>query len=310
MTATTKHTATNRAAAEISNAATYSKPRVVRSYRHVRGLFPAEREFVKRYLPQFRGMVLDIAVGAGRTTRVLSRLSQRYVGIDFSESMVEAASSAVPSASSRTHLRRLDMRDVPSALGHERFDAVLISFNGIDYIPWEDRNTLLAELRSLLTDDGVLVFSTHDLALRERESRFRIRDDLRVDGDLLLNRPLSAAARVARLPLWLLKAVPNRWRNRRLEAFRDDYAYVNDMGENYGLVTTYVSRDAQVGMLEACGYRQVEVLHPELNDQYTCFNYFACRAAKSRSKSRERSTERRSDGSPATKRWAAVRRTH
>lgn len=306
MTATTKHKATNWAAAEISNATTYSKPRVVRSYRHVRGLFPAERELVKRFMPQFRGTVLDIAVGAGRTTRVLSRLSHRYVGIDYSESMVAAASSAVSNAGTQAHLKQLDMRDVPQALNRERFDAVLISFNGIDYIPWDDRNTLLAELRTLLTDDGVLVFSTHDLALRERERRFRIRDDLRVDGNLVRNRPLSAAARIARLPLWLLKAIPNRWRNRRLESFRDDYAYVNDMGENYGLVTTYVSRDAQVGMLEACGYRQVEVLHPELNDQYTSFNYFACRAAKSRG----RSAERRPDQSRASGRWSAVRRTH
>ncbi len=263
-----------------SNATTYSDTRVVRSYQGFRGLFPAERAIIKRYLSHFVGDVLDIAVGAGRTTRVLARLGRRYVGIDFSDAMITAANGVVPGkVESRTELHRLDMRDVPRAFSDDRFDAIFISYNGIDYISWEDRNRLLSELRPMLKANGVLAFSTHDLSKREAERGFRIRDDLRIDSMLVRRRPLSAATRLARLPLWLLRALPNRWRNRPREKHFGDYAYVNDMGDNYGLVTTYVSREAQIAKLATYGYRHVEVLHPWMNDQYTSFNYFVCRTA-------------------------------
>lgn len=262
-----------------SNAATYSTDRVVRNYVRTRGLFPAERAVVKRFLRQFSGNVLDIAVGAGRTTRVLARLSQRYTGIDYSPAMVAAAAESVPeTVAARSNLRELDMREAPRALAGESFDAMMISFNGIDYIPWEDRNRLLAQLRPLLNENGVLVFSTHDLAASDRERGFKLRNDLRVDAQLLRRRPLSALSRLARLPLWLARALPNRWRNRPLERRYADHAYVNDIGENYGLLTTYVSKEAQVAALEGAGYRDVQVLHPWLRDrEYASFNYFVCR---------------------------------
>ncbi len=264
-----------------SNVSTYSSARVVRSYKSSRGLFPAEHEVINRYRSNFTGDVLDIAIGAGRTTEVLAGISQRYVGIDYSEAMVSAASGVVMGrVARRTQLLTLDMRDVPDRFSGQRFDAIFISYNGIDYIPWGDRNVLLRGLRSLLKESGVLVFSTHDLSMQDSERRFKIREDLRIDGKLVRSLPVSAALRLARLPLWLLRALPNRWRNRRLERHFGDYAYVNDMGENYGVVTTYVSREAQIEKLAACGYRHVEVLHPWLNDQYTSFNYFICRPSR------------------------------
>jgi SAM-dependent methyltransferase len=161
-----------------------------------RKLFPAEREIIERHPNNFAGAVLDVAIGAGRTTSVLTRLSRDYVGIDYSEPMVNAARPVVrPEAEPRSQLYTLNMCDIPRAFSRKRFDAILISYNGIDYIPWENRD-------------------------------------------------------------------------------------VNDMGDNYGLVTTYVSRQAQIEKLNDFGYGHVDVVHPWLNHAYTAFNYFVCRPNK------------------------------
>lgn len=282
-----------------ANASTYSSSRTVRNYMRSRKLFPAERAIIKRHPDNFAGSVLDVAIGAGRTTSVLTRLSRDYVGIDYSEPMVNAARRVLrPEAEPRSQLYTLDMRDIPDAFSRKRFDAILISYNGIDYIPWESRNKLLRGLRPLLGDTGVLVFSTHDLSMREHERRFRVRDDLRIDADLIRRQPLRAVSRLARLGPWLARVLPNRWRNRRLDRVFGDYAYVNDMGDNYGLVTTYVSRQAQIEQLVDFGYDQVDVLHPWLSHGYTAFNYFVCRPYRREAARNRGATRRGAFGAP------------
>ena len=122
-----------------SNSDTYKRQRVVKSYAGFEDVFPAEIEIFGRYPRQFSGAVLDVAIGAGRTTRALLPQAKRYVGFDFSAGMVGLAKAYFPDAD----LRQLDMRETPRAFAGQRFDAILISFNGIDYISWEHRNTLL-----------------------------------------------------------------------------------------------------------------------------------------------------------------------
>ena len=55
-----------------------------------------------------RGRVLDIAVGAGRTTGLLSRYAATYVGVDIAESMVDLARERFPDVD----LRVGDARDL------------------------------------------------------------------------------------------------------------------------------------------------------------------------------------------------------
>jgi SAM-dependent methyltransferase len=221
--------------------------------------------------------VLDIAIGAGRTTRALLPGARRYVGFDYSARMVRLAKSYFPDAD----LRQLDMREVPEAFKGQRFDAVLISFNAIDLVPWRHRNQVLTELRSMLTPNGVLAFSSHNLAAVNENRGFRIRRDLRPSWQALRSKPLMGIKRLVKLPFWIAKALPNYWQRSRLEKIYDGFAYVNDSGENYGLLTCYVSTRRQVRMLERAGYQNVAVLQPWLVNERAAFNYFVCTCGRS-----------------------------
>jgi SAM-dependent methyltransferase len=255
------------------NIDTYESSRSVRSYAGFDELFPAEVEIAARYERQFSGAVLDIAVGAGRTTRALLPRAERYVGFDLSAGMLDLAKCNFPDAD----LRQLDMRETPYEFAGERFDAILISFNGIDYISWEDRNALLVALREMLTKDGVLAFSTHDLAAVNENRVFRIRDDLRPAWRELRSRPIVGAKKLVKLPFWMGHAFLNHLKNRPLEKIYDGFAYVNDGGLNYGLLTCYVSTGRQIAVLEAAGYQNIAMVQPWLAREPAYFNYFVCR---------------------------------
>ena len=255
------------------NHATYQKAEFVERYRKAQDLFPAEEKIFHDCKRQFGGNVLDIAIGMGRTTRALLGRAKRYVGLDFSRVMADAARGIFPAADIRT----LDMRDVPREFAADRFDAILISYNGLDYISWEDRCVLLKALRPLLSLDGVLVFSTHDLDDSVRASGFHLRPDLAKSWETAYH-PRAFARLLLRLPPWLLKAGRNRRRNRRLQKTMDGYSYLNDSGEDYGLITVYVSTPKQIAVLEASGFRNIEVLQPWLRTEQESFNYFICRA--------------------------------
>jgi SAM-dependent methyltransferase len=254
------------------NSGTYENSRSVKSYADFEELFPAEVEIAARYERQFSGAVLDIAVGAGRTTRALLPQADRYVGFDFSAGMLGLAKGYFPDAD----LLQLDMRETPAVFAGERFDAILISFNGIDYISWEERNALLAGLRKMLTQDGVLAFSTHDLAAVNENRVFRIRDDLRPRWRELRSNPIAGAKKLLKLPFWMGYAFWNHLKNRALEKIYDGFAYVNDGGLNYGLLTCYVSTARQIAVLESVGYRDIAMLQPWLAREQAAFNYFVC----------------------------------
>ncbi len=210
-------------------------------------------------------------MGAGRTTRVLAPRAERYVGFDFSAGMVSLAKACFP----ETDLRQLDMRETPQAFAGQRFDAILISFNGIDYISWEDRNTLLAALREMLSPHGVLAFSTHDLDAVNDNRGFRIRADLRPNWRELRSSPLTGAKKLASSR----SGWPAQFRtleHRSQNKISDGFAYVNDSGENYGLLTCYVSTARQIAVLEAAGYRNVAMMQPWQTSEQAAFNYFVC----------------------------------
>lgn len=135
----------------------YSRPSVVALYERQAGLHEAERELFDAYLRP--GMaILDVGVGAGRTTPHLASLALRYVGVDFSEAMVRACRERFPALDFRT----MDATDM-SAFPDASFDAVVFSFNGIDAIPASGgRARCLKECARVLKDGGVFLFSTHN----------------------------------------------------------------------------------------------------------------------------------------------------
>lgn len=135
----------------------FDRPDVVESYRPRQALTATEQDLVERHVAT-GASVLDLGVGAGRTTGALAARAGRYVGIDVAPSMVAAARQAHPEAD----LRVGDAADL-SAFADGSFDVVVFSFNGIDYLePDAARHRCLDEVRRVLRPGGTFLFSTHD----------------------------------------------------------------------------------------------------------------------------------------------------
>jgi len=136
--------------------ATYSDPEVVRHYDHSE-LQPAERYLFERYVPD-GARVLDLGVGAGRTTPHLAARAARYVGLDYAEAMVERARARFPDREF-THGDATDL----SRYGDAEFSVVVFSFNGLGCLPTDElRARCLREMARVLEPGGALVLSLHN----------------------------------------------------------------------------------------------------------------------------------------------------
>jgi ubiquinone/menaquinone biosynthesis C-methylase UbiE len=104
--------------------------------------------------------MLDLGVGAGRTTIHFAPLVRSYLGLDWSHAMVETCLARFDGAPARFELG--DARDL-ERFDEAAFDFVLFSFNGLDCVDHDERIATLAGIRRVLAPGGVLCFSSHNL---------------------------------------------------------------------------------------------------------------------------------------------------
>ena len=85
---------------------------------------------------------MDLGVGGGRTTAFLLQLSKDYVGIDFSNEMIERCRARFPAT-------QFEVRDAQDLSGFEdqSFDFILFSCTGIDLVNHDQRLRILKEVR-------------------------------------------------------------------------------------------------------------------------------------------------------------------
>ena len=139
------------------NLRVYSAPEVVDHYVRAEGLFPAERYLFAKYIPAHSD-VLDVGVGGGRTTAYLSARADRYLGVDYSDSMVHECQRRFPALD----FMLADATDL-AAIPDGSFDCAVFSFNGIDYIGSDEaRIACLRELRRVTREAGHIIFSSHN----------------------------------------------------------------------------------------------------------------------------------------------------
>lgn len=100
--------------------------------------------------------MLDVGVGAGRTTPYFLNTVETYMGIDYSSEMIEACKLKFPRV-------RFRVGDIRTYEFNERFDFILFSFNGIDCMFIEEREAVLSKFYSLLNPCGYLTFSSHNV---------------------------------------------------------------------------------------------------------------------------------------------------
>jgi len=151
----------------------YSTPEVAAQYARLDSLSVCEQYVFDNYLHPGTA-ILDLGVGGGRTTPYLSAIASRYVGVDYSEEMVQACRSKFP----HLEFELADAADL-SRFPDFSFDAVIFSFNGLDCLaPYGKRENCLRECHRVLKRGGVYIFSTHNprsLFLEWQWDRTRLR---------------------------------------------------------------------------------------------------------------------------------------
>ena len=229
-------------AQEAINGRLYRNADLVRVYSHTK-LSPPEATALIRYRDDIQGCrVLDLGCGAGRLATYLRPLTGEYVGSDVSSHMV-------------AHCRRVfdefpfvqaDMRSL-TPFDSGSFDTVLAVSNLFDAVSHEDRLRVLAEVRRVLSPQGLLIFSSHNRDYAHAGAAPRLQ---------FQRNPLTQL----RLLIDHLQARANHRRIKPLHRFEPDYALLNDSGNNYCSLHYYVSRDVQAGQLAEAGFELLECL--------------------------------------------------
>ena len=146
---------TNRSADP--NLRRYDAPDVAAHYAALDYLTPCERMLFEAYIPR-GSAILDLGVGGGRTTAYLASRASRYVGVDYAATMVKACRAKFPSMEFVV-ADAANLAEFPDAA----FDAVVFSFNGIDYVlPEQSRRSCFEHIHRVLKAKGVLIFSSHN----------------------------------------------------------------------------------------------------------------------------------------------------
>ena len=177
---------------------------MVSHYASLEYLTACERHLFDTYLTP--GMaILDMGVGGGRTTPYLSQKASRYVGMDYSEEMVRLCRDKFP----QLEFLVADASDL-SGFSDWSFDAIVFSFNGLDYLfPEDQRWKCLRECERVLRAGGVFIFSSHNprsIFVRPAWDRERLRafaGKLVPERSVLFSATLSALTAVKALHSFL-----------------------------------------------------------------------------------------------------------
>src|SRR5262245_14468280 len=111
-----------------SNIARFRDAGVVADYANASGPRDCEAFLFATYLTPGSD-VLDLGVGAGRTAAILAPLARSYLGVDYSEDMIESAKRNFP----QYRFAVMDAADM-SSLTSKSFDVIVFSFNGLAFL--------------------------------------------------------------------------------------------------------------------------------------------------------------------------------
>ncbi len=197
-----------------------------------------------RYADALGGRVLELGCGAGRITGYLGARGGTVLGLDISPAMIDYCRRRYPELEFMVG----DLADL-SPLPDGSRELVIAEYNVLGVLDDGERRRTLGEIRRVLTDDGLLLFSSHNLAFLPH-----------VPAPAGLLTRSRNPARIA----WDLGRLPVRARNHRrlreLERRGGDYALVNDQAHDYRFLHYYIGREAQDRQLQAAGFQLLDCL--------------------------------------------------
>jgi SAM-dependent methyltransferase len=257
------------------NRQAWQQPDTVRIYRRLQGYTdPGEQAAIDFVTNEARSRpLLDIGVGGGRTTPLLKAISTDYVGIDYTEAMVQACKRQHPD----TRIEHMDARDL-SRFADGQFALAMFSFNGIDAIDYADRRTVLREVHRVLQDGGRFLFSAHN---RHGPGHGEVP---KLQLQFSWN-PLKLGWRGLKLARSLGPSWRNYSRNRKLGETHEAWSIQNCSAHDFGIVVMYTSLTEQVRQLQDMGYTVEQVLssetgqavHDENSARSACWLHYVAR---------------------------------
>ena len=255
------------------NEEVYRTPAVVALYAEMSDLFPPEETILRLMSPELRSArMLDLGVGAGRTTLHFAECVREYVGADYSESMIRECQRRFASHPRPLSFEVGDARALPM-FANGSFDFILFSFNGIDYVNHADRLTIFREIRRVGRPGGWFCFSAHNLNFCAQL--------------LGLRRIISLNPKFARRTARQLKLrFVHNWRVRAAALERAQYLMINDGSHSSQLLTYHIRPLEQLRQLGE-DFTDVRVFssvtgseiikHSELAEIQDAWLYYLCR---------------------------------
>jgi SAM-dependent methyltransferase len=190
--------------------------------------------------------MLDVGVGAGRTTTYFAPLVAEYLGFEYSGRMVKAALARHPT-------RRIvqgDVRDL-AWLPPGSQDFLLFSNCGLDGLNPEDRLKAFRALRRVAAPGALFAFATHNRSFLPVPKPWSLS---------WLTGATSMRNLVLRVALYPI-AIANYLRLRAPDEEAEGCIVVNDAAEGlFNMRVAYVSATSQAEQLARSGWRVVEFL--------------------------------------------------
>ncbi len=229
---------------EKSNIAAYDQADLVRVFSKDRDLHKPEQTILEYLRSDLKDMrMLDIGVGAGRTTLHFADLVKEYVGIDAAKNMIEACKKRFANAERKISFEVCNVKNM-DMFEDNYFDFILFSFNGLDYLDREGRREALSEIRRVCKQGGLFYFSSHNL--------YSIKRTLTVKWSAILENP--------RAILYLLKLPIIRLMNPSPEKLaKMDYAIIKDGGHRFRIVTYYIKPEKQIEQLTELEFKNIKI---------------------------------------------------
>jgi ubiquinone/menaquinone biosynthesis C-methylase UbiE len=138
----------------------YNHKKITSDYAARDYLDKAEKSIIEDLKPYLKDMsMLDMGVGAGRTTKYFLPLVNCYIGADYAPNMIEECRRKF---SKRNIFEVVDVRNMKKFAG-DMFDFVFFSYNGIDSFDEQSRLVALKEIKRVLRNNGFFAFSSHNI---------------------------------------------------------------------------------------------------------------------------------------------------
>jgi len=191
--------------------------------------------------------ILEIGVGGGRLTPALLEISKDYTGVDWSEKMTTRCRERFPNV----NFMVCDARNL-SKFKSESIDLIVFGLNGIDYVDHTGRIEALREIYRVLSDEGIFVFSSHNLKNIILKPWKEIQP--------WKTNPFLYPKSFLKLSVELLVSSINHIKNKKYEMHNDEFSILNDEAHDYNLLTYYISIDKQIHQLNEIGLNKIEVV--------------------------------------------------